>query len=75
MRKLEKSMKSTMKCMYEYQEELKKENAELKAQIEKMKNCGNCKHLGIVYDEETETIQNCIYQEECEHHEKWELAE
>ena len=32
-------------------EELKKENAELKKQIEKMKCCANCKHNEIIEGE------------------------
>lgn len=44
-------------------------------QIVKMKCCGNCKHLGIYFDEETETTHCCIYQNECHNYDKWELAE
>ena len=42
------------------------ENIQLKAQIEKMKNCQNCKHdrYGI-----------CISEIRCENFEQWELAE
>ena len=47
------------------------ENAELKAQIEKMKCCGNCKHLREKHND------NCIFIKSlstivCN---KWELAE
>lgn len=48
----------------------------LKSQIEKMKCCDNCKHLGIFYDEELGTIANCVYLVECQDgYNKWELKE
>ena len=53
--------------------ELENKITELEKQIEKMKNCQNCKHCKITYDEETQTMYNCIPQKESEC--KWELAE
>lgn len=52
-------------------ETLQKENEELKAQIKKMKCCGNCKHLMKEHNE------NCVFINSlnticCN---KWELAE
>lgn len=44
-------------------------------QIEKMKRCDNCKHLGIFYDEVLGTIASCVYQVECHDYGKWRLAE
>lgn len=52
-----------------------KMQSEYEEQIKKMKCCENCKHLGIYFDEETETIQGCIYQNECHNYDKWELED
>lgn len=46
-------------------EELEKENAELREQIAKMRNCDNCKHY---YDENTRVC-------DCKDYSGWELKE
>ncbi len=52
----------------EYVEKLQKENAELKAQIEKMKNCNNCRYNG------SSKKQNvCIYSYCCNDCNKGEM--
>ena len=51
--------------------ELTEENEQLKAQIEKMKCCGNCKNqLSLAYGE-----LSCDLYGECKHCSKWELKE
>ena len=45
------------------------ENKQLKAQIEKMKCCGNCQHE--IADEDEEEYKT--YCDNCENHCKWEL--
>ena len=61
-------------------EELERENAELKAKIEKLADCSNCKHWhyssSLVYvcdcsDKISDSIDSVTY----EHCDKWELAE
>lgn len=61
-------------------EELEKENTELKAKIEKMADCSNCKHWyysgSLTYvcdcsDKIGDSIEPMAY----EHCDKWELAE
>ena len=59
----EHQQSSNMKRYFEI-EELKKENAELKAKIEKMKCCANCKHSRTEYE-------HC----KTNKHEKWEIKE
>lgn len=45
---------------------------ELKKQIEKMKNCNNCKH----YHNETYDCRDyCDFEDVCKNHEKWEIKE
>lgn len=51
-------------------QELCKENAKLKEQIEKMKNCGNCKN--IVNGIRTEKCKHCFRDKNFS---DWELAE
>lgn len=53
----------------EHIKELKKENKQLKQQIEKMKCCENCRHS---YHDRYHTLQ-CRYN--CLNFDKWELAE
>lgn len=54
--------------------ELEKENAELKDQIEKMKNVGNCKHtITCANWNEKQTILGCM--KFCKNCKEWELAE
>ena len=55
---------------YKMYSELKTENAELKAQIEKMKCCGNCKKRGAVCVAEEHNGILCGKNKS-----KWELAE
>lgn len=55
--------------------EFENENAKQKVQIEKMKCCDNCKHLGIYYDEELGTVANCVYLIDCHDYSKWEGKE
>lgn len=52
----------------EYYDKIEAENAELKATIEKMKNCDNCKHLGAsLWEDEREPCAICNKAE------KWEI--
>ena len=53
----------------EHIKELKKENKQLKQQIEKMKCCENCRHS---YHDRYHTLQ-CRYN--CLNFDKWEIAE
>lgn len=58
----------------EYNEELVKKNAELKVQIEKMKNVGNCKHAMTCANwNEKQTMLGCM--KFCKNCKEWELAE
>lgn len=55
-------------------EHLEKENKQLKAQIEKMKCCNNCKHFKE-YDEYTDNVYYACVLEKCDNLDNWELAE
>ena len=52
--------------------ELEKENAELKAQIEKLKCCENCRFS--IFDTDDLCVVGCNAGK-CFNHEKWELQE
>lgn len=60
-------------------EQLEKENAELKAQVEKMKCCENCKHceFKIVSDGSTRAICTRLKGDVClsNNYDSWEVAE
>ena len=54
-------------------EELEKENAELKEQIEQMKCCGNCKYSDEYTQEPSYSQEPCFSCTSTDN--KWELAE
>ena len=70
---LERRLEQTEKDLADYQfnyptiKELSKENEQLKAQIEKMKCCGNCKFKDC---DKSNRYQTCWY---CTNKDKWKL--
>lgn len=55
--------------------ECQKENEELKAQIEKMKCCGNCINRGLNKDDFSYPCCDCKYWRKIKKNDYWELAE
>ena len=79
-KELEQRLEQTEKDLADYQfnfptiKELEKENEELKAQIEKMKCCSNCKHRKNEVDR-CELLKYSLNAYLCKNKDKWELKE